>query len=137
MTNKQGLVLQASDSSPGRIHDYKYFRKTTLPKWLEKHPQITGYGDSGYEGVNKDYPKANFKVPIKRTRAKSKLSRSEKIKNTKQRRERVIVEHTFAYLKKFRILSEIFRNAKNRYSAIFKSIAFLVNLRMLERTVSI
>lgn len=134
VTNKQGLILKANDSSPGRVHDYKYFKRTALPKWLEKHPQITGYGDLGYEGVNKDYPKANFKVPIKRTRAKKELTRSEKIKNTKQRRKRVVVEHTLALLKKFRILSETYRNAKNRYSATFKSIAFLVNLRMLERT---
>lgn len=137
ITNKQGLILQANDSSPGRVHDYKYFKKTAVPKWLEKHPEITGYGDLGYEGANRDYPKASFNIPIKRTRAKSELTRSEKIKNTKQRKKRIVVEHTFANLKKFRILSEIFRNAKNCYSATFKSIAFLVNLRMLERTVSI
>lgn len=136
-TDKQGLILQASDSSPGRIHDYRYFKETILPQWLEEHPWIRAYGDSGYEGVNKDYPRAHFKVPIKRTRAKKELSRSEKITNTKQKKKRIAIEHTFAQLKKFRILSEIFRNSKNRYSATFKSVAFLVNLRMLERTASI
>ena len=91
------------------------------------------YGDSGYQGVNKDYPNANFKLPTKRTRAKKELTRSEKIMNTKQRKKRIYAEHGFAYLKKFKILSDIYRNSKEQYSAIFKSVAFLSNFRMLAR----
>lgn len=136
LTNKQGLILQASDASPGRTHDYKYFKKTKVPQWLQANPQITALGDSGYQGVNKDYPKINFIVPTRRTRAKKELCLREKIQNTKQRSKRVVIEHTFSRLKKFRILSETYRNAKERYSATFKAIAFLSNLRMLERAAS-
>jgi len=102
---------------------------------LEKNPQVAAYGDSGYQGVNKDYQKANFKIPIRCTRAKKELTRSEKIRNTKQRKKRIKVEHTFSRMKKFKILADIYRNSKNNYSAIFKSVAFVVNLRMLERSV--
>jgi hypothetical protein len=133
LTDKQGLILHTSDSSPGRIHDYKYFKKTKVPKWLKKNPNITAYGDSGYQGVNKDYPNIAFKLPVKRSRAKKELTRSEKIQNTKQRRKRAPVEHSFAHLKKYRILADIYRNSKEHYSAIFKSVAFVANLRMLER----
>ena len=133
VTDKNGLILHASDSSPGRIHDYNYFKRTELPDWLTNNSQITCYGDLGYQGVNKDYPDANFKLPYKRNRSKKELTRSEKIMNTKQRKKRITVEHTFAHLKKFRILSETYRNSKNNYSAIFKSICFVSNLRMLER----
>lgn len=133
ITDKKGLILHASDSSPGKPHDYKYFKETKIPKWLEKNQDIKAYGDSGYQGVNNDYPKANFSIPVKRTRNKKELTRSEKIFNTKHSKKRITVEHTFANLKKFRILSETYRNSKERYSEIFKSIAFLSNLRMLER----
>jgi len=133
MTNRQGLILHTSDSSPGRTHDYKYFQKTEVPKWLRKNPDITAYGDSGYQGVNKDYPNIIFKLPTKRSRAKKELSRSEKIMNTKQRKKRVPVEHSLAHLKKYKILADIYRNSKKHYSAIFKSVAFVANLRMLER----
>jgi len=133
LTDKRGLILYASNSSPGRTHDYKYFQKTAVPKWLKKNLDIVAYGDSGYQGVNKDYPDISFKLPTKRSRTKKELNRSEKIMNTKQRRKRVSVEHSFAHLKKYKILADIYRNSKEHYSAIFKSVAFVANLRMLER----
>lgn len=133
ITDTQGIFLHMSAGSPGRAHDYKYFKETRVPRWLEQNPDITAYGDSGYQGVNKDYPLASFKLPTKRTRAKKELTRSEKIMNTKQRRKRVAVEHALARLKKFRILGEIYRNAKEHYTDIFKSVAFLSNFRTLSR----
>ena len=134
ITDKQGLILHASDSSPGRVHDYKYFQETGVPEWLEQNPDITAYGDSGYQGVNKDYPDISFKIPTRRNRGKKELTRSEKIMNTKQRRKRIPIEHSLAHTKKFKILSDTYRNCKKHYSAIFKSICFVANLRMLERT---
>lgn len=133
VTDKKGLILYTSDSSPGRYHDYKYFKQTKVPKWLEENPNIRGYGDLGYQGVNKDYPKADFVIPIKRSRGKKELTRGEKIFNTKHSKKRIVIEHTFANLKKYRILAETYRNSKEHYSEVFKSIAFLSNLRMLER----
>lgn len=134
MTNSQGLVLHVSKSIPGRKHDYQHFKETPIPKWLAKHPEIKGFGDSGYQGVNKDYPQASMQIPIKRTRGKQELSRSEKIHNTKQRKKRVRVEHALSRLKKYKILADTYRNSKEQYSEIFKSIVFLANLRMLMRT---
>lgn len=133
ITNKQGLILHASDSSPGRAHDYKHFQATGVPEWLEQNSDITAYGDSGYQGVNKDYPKASFKIPVKRTKSKKEFTRSEKIMNTKQRKKRVVVEHALSRIKKYRILSDVYRNSKEQYSAIFKSVCFIANFRMLER----
>jgi len=61
VTKRRGLILHASDSSPGRKHDYKYFQETGVPEWLAENPDITAYGDSGYQGVNQDYPAISFK----------------------------------------------------------------------------
>lgn len=133
MGTKQKLVLHVADSSPGRMHDYPYFRATGVPQWLEDNPQIRARVDLGYQGANKDYPKATVVLPVKRSRAKTELTRSEKIMNTKKAKARIYMENTFANLKKFKILSDIYRNEKKRYSATFKSVCFLSNFRTLER----
>lgn len=133
ITDPKGLILQVADSSPGRIHDYKYFKETPLPLWLQNHPEITLYADRGYQGINSDYPNIKAKIPIKRTRWKTELTLREKIFNTRLSRKRIVIEHTLAQLKKFRILAEKYRNAKEQYSLIFKSVAFFSNFRMLER----
>ncbi len=89
--------------------------------------------DLGYQGANDDYPLADIVLPIKRTRAKKELTRSEKIMNTRKAKARIPVENNIANLKKFKILSNKYRNLKEHYSAIFKSVCFLSNFRTLER----
>lgn len=70
LTDRKGIIIHASDSSPGRIHDYNYFQRTTVPQWLKNNSDITVYGDLGYQGVNKDYPEISFVLPKKRNRWK-------------------------------------------------------------------
>lgn len=133
MTTKKKIILHVADSSPGRIHDYKYFKTTKLGKWLENNPQIKARMDLGYLGANKDYPRAAIILPVKRSRRKKQLTRSEKIMNTKKAKARITVENAIANLKKFRILADKYRNLKEHYSATFKSVCFLSNFRTLER----
>ena len=133
VTTRKKIILHVADSSPGRIHDYKYFKTTKVGNWLEKNPQIKAMADLGYQGANKDYPRADIVLPFKRNRWKKELTRSEKIMNTKKAKARMPVENNLANLKKFKILSDKYRNLKKHYSAIFKSVCFLSNLRTLER----
>lgn len=134
MTDRRGAILHVSHPVPGRRHDYAYFQETLVPRWLSGHPEITAYADRGYQGVNTDYPDAGMRIPIKRSRKKRALTRSEKIRNTKLTKKRIVVEHTIAHLKKFRVLADVYRNAKERYGDLFQSVAYLVNLRMAFRT---
>lgn len=133
VSTKQKIILHVADPSPGRIHDYKYFKTTGVGKWLENNPQIKARADLGYQGANKDYPEAAIILPVKRNRWKKELTRSEKIMNTKKAKARMPVENNLANLKKFKILADKYRNLKKHYSAIFKSVCFLSNLRTLER----
>lgn len=133
MGTKQKLILHVADSSPGRIHDYKYFQETGVPKWLEGNPQIKARVDLGYLGANADYPSADIILPVKRNRWRKSLTRSQKIMNTKKAKARIYLENTLANLKKFKILSDTYRNLKEHYSATFKSVCFLSNFRTLER----
>lgn len=133
MGTKQKLVLHVSNPVPGRMHDYKLFQKSGIPEWLTKHPEVTGRFDSGYQGAQKDYPKATIVLPVKRSRSKHELTRSEKIMNTKKAKQRIWVENILANLKKFKILKDIYRNGKERYGSLFKAIVFLSNFRTLAR----
>lgn len=133
MATKQKIILHVADSSPGRVHDYKYFQKTGVPEWLEQHPEIKARVDLGYLGAADDYPEADMVLPAKRNRWHKTLTRSQKIMNTKKAKARIPVENNLANLKKFKILSETFRNLKEHYSATFKSVCFLSNFRTLER----
>lgn len=127
MTDKKGLILYASDSSPGRIHDLKHYRATAMPKWLNQNPDIKAYADKGYVGETR------LITPNKRTRWSPCLARSEKIRNTKLAKKRIAIEHAIAGVKKYNILASVYRNNRENYSAIFKSIVFLANARMLAR----
>jgi hypothetical protein len=101
--NRQGFILYTSRASPGRIHDYKLFKESSLPKILPQGAKL--YLDSGYQGIQKDFPYLDSIIPFKRTKNHQKLTRSEKIRNTKQRKIRVKVEHSLSHLKKFNVLS--------------------------------
>jgi len=130
-TNKQGFILCTSRASPGRKHDYKLFKESSLPDIIPKGTKL--YLDSGYQGVQKDYPDLDTVIPYKRTRNHRNLTRSEKIQNTKQRRIRVKVEHAISRLKKFKVLADIYRHSLQNYDLTFAFVVSIVNFRMLQR----
>lgn len=129
--NKHGFIVHLSRASPGRQHDYKIFKLSALPKIIPKNSRL--YGDSGYQGIQKDFPELHSVIPFKRTKNHQKLTRSEKIQNTKQRVIRVKVEHTLSRLKKYRVLAEVYRHSLQNYGQTFRFIANIVNFRMLQR----
>src|SRR3989338_65836 len=130
-TAKQGFILHPSRASPGRQHDYKVFKASILPQIIPKGSRL--YGDSGYQGIQKDFPELHSVIPFKRTRSHKKLTRSEQIQNTKQRKIRIRVEHAFSRLKKYRVLSETYRHSLQNYDTTFRFVANIVNFRMLQR----
>lgn len=129
VVNKKGKIVNVSRTYPARIHDKTVILKE---KTINKIPfNIKIFLDKGYVGVNKVYPHSKINIPIKANRWKRKLSRSEKIKNTKQAKKRVIVEHIIASLKKYQILSQVYRSNDNDYNIHFRNIASLYNFRLV------
>lgn len=130
-TNKKGLIVNIGKSNPGRQHDYKLFKASNLPKLIPKNSRL--YLDSGYQGVQKDFPDLLTAIPHKQTMNGLALTRSQKIQNKKQRKIRVTIEHTLSQLKKFQILHQIYRNPLQNYELTFGFVANIVNFRMLCR----
>ena len=112
--NQNGLIVHKTAHVRGSTHDYVLYKHS--------HPDLPDNVrlglDLGYKGIETDYPKLNCALPIKRKnpgRGKRgmkgpELSPEQKAFNKDLSKERVVVEHTFSRLKKFRIWADEFRN---------------------------
>lgn len=121
--NKKGLILHKTKHRKGKQHDYDIFKKTGPPPIP---PKVEIGVDLGYFGIKKDYPELNVNIPVKKPKGKE-LTRQERRCNKKQRKARVIVEHTISWMKKYRIMAEEFRNRLTRYDRMTSIVCGLVN----------
>jgi len=88
---------------------------------------ICGVVDSGYMGIKKMQP--NSQVPKKRSR-KRPLSRDDKRMNRNIASERALNENVIGGLKRFKILSDRYRNRRKRFGLRFNLIAGIYNLEI-------
>ena len=118
---KEGKILCVSKAYPGRIHDFK------IRKLSDKISRdVIILADSGYQGLQKIHPKTI--LPHKRRR-KCPLMPEQKAHNRALASKRVLIEHVFAQLKKFKILSSTYRNFQKKLHMRFNIIAGIYNLR--------
>lgn len=136
--NKDGLIVHKTRHARGRTYDYALF------KHRRPHlPDVVSLGvDLGYVGIKTDYPELGCEVPFKRRSpgrgkrgVKAKvLAPDQKSFNKRLSKERVIVEHTFSRVKKFRIWAEEFRNRLKHYDVMTDIVCGLVNFRIAGTT---
>ena len=87
---------------PGKEHDFHLFKRT-----FEGSPDnITYTADLGYIGINKI---TNGNTPYKKSK-KHPLTEKEEEYNKELAKERIYIEHTNSWIKRFKILSTKFRN---------------------------
>ena len=120
VTDSKGRILRVSKPYEGRIHDFE-IRKTEGPL-----PAVPILADSGYQGLQNEHS-AGVILPKKKPKNGS-LSASEQVRNNKLARCRIVVEHTFAHLKKWHILAACYRGPLDNYTQIFQTIAGIYNL---------
>ncbi len=113
------------DISNGSQHDIKLARKT-VKKFKHCEYVMT---DLGYYGLEQD----GFKLlmPIKKKK-NLPLFDAEKNYNKMIGKIRVVIEHINSQLKRFRILSERYRNRRKRFGLRINLIAALVNRMNLQ-----
>ncbi len=85
-------------------------------------------------GVEKDFPQqisSHTSHPCKKERNLD-LSQEEKEYNKFHAKKRIVIEHTIiCRLKKYRILSDVFRNKLRKYNKVSDIVAGLINYRIL------
>lgn len=83
--------------------------------------------DAGYQGIDKIH--ANVLIPKKKTK-KNPLTKEQKQNNRSISKKRIIIENVFAILKRFKILTEKYRNRRKRFGLRFNLIASIYNLSL-------
>jgi len=128
MVNSQGLIIHKTKHRKGRRHDYHIYKKNrpVTPN------QVVNVFDLGYLGVERDFPDIKSSMPNRKKR-KQDLSQDEKGCNQNHSRKRIVIEHTICRMKKYRIMSDIFRNRLRKYNGISDIVSGLVNYRIMNR----
>jgi hypothetical protein len=124
--NQNGAVIHKTKHARGRRHDYDIFkdRHPTLPNGVR--PET----DLGYYGIQNDFPELNPMIPLKKGKEQD-LTEEQRLFNKALSKERVVVEHTIALLKKFKIMGQEFRNRLRHYDIMTDIVSGLINLRIM------
>ncbi|UZQ30062.1 MAG: IS5 family transposase [Spiroplasma phoeniceum] len=113
----------ATSFSLGKKHDCALFKESKIS--ILKNTKLIV--DSGYQGIQKIHN--NILIPTKKTK-KNPLNKVQKQLNRIVSKMRIIIENIFAILKKFKIITEKYRNRRKRFSLRFNLIASIYNLQL-------
>ena len=93
--------------------------------------KVVNVFDLGYLGVETDFLEQLSSIPNRKKR-NQELSQEEKEYNINHSKKRIVIEHTICRLKKYRIMSDVFRNKLRKYNRISDIVAGLVNHRIID-----
>jgi hypothetical protein len=127
MVNNHGIIIHKTDHKKGRRHDYDIYKKNhpLIPK------QVVSVFDLGYLGVEKDFPQQLSTLPYRKKRNLDLSEEEKEYNKNHSNKKRIVIEHTICRLKKYRILSDIFRNNLRKYDRISDIVSGLVNYRIM------
>ena len=122
VTDLSGKIVKISNLYSGRNHDFKIrMNEFKIP------PHITLIGDLGYFGYEKIHKKTI--TPAKR-KNNQKLSKEEKERKRKISKQRIVIEHVFASMKRFKIIGSLYRDNLKKLHKIINIIAGIHNLNI-------
>ncbi|MFD0404092.1 transposase family protein [Kitasatospora sp. NPDC127116] len=127
LTDEKGKLIWISAARPGRTHDATAARRDKIVEHL-KAAGLGALADLGFVGVDKpENPDDQVIVTgYKATRAR-KLTTGQKQANRILAAARAPVEHGFAHLKNWRILTKL-RTDPDRATALLRALLVLTNL---------
>jgi len=127
LTTKK-LILHISGNVPGSVSDSTVLAGSGIMHSIPADVQVNL--DRGYEGAEARYP--NNKIyKAKRAQRNHPLTLFEKLYNHVINKTRILVEHVIGYLKKYRIVSDLYRNRRSTHGDLVLAVAGLINFRAL------
>lgn len=96
------------------------FKESRIPL----NPKLLLITDTGYQGIKKIH--ANSEHPKKKSK-NNPLTKEDKKQNKKISSERVLNEHVIGKIKRFKIVSDRYRNRRKRFALRFNLIAGIYN----------
>jgi len=127
LTTKR-LILHVSGNLPGSVSDSTVLAGSGIMHSIPEDVQVNL--DRGYEGAEERYPNNKVYKP-KRAQRNHPLTLFEKLYNHLINKTRILVEHVIGRLKKFRILSDLYRNRRSAHADYLVAVAGLINFRTL------
>ena len=106
--------------SNGKCHDFRLFKESGV-RFAKGTKAMT---DTGYIGLQKIH--SNTHMPKKKSK-KHPLSLEDKKQNHNLSSQRVLNEHVIGKIKRFKILSDKYRNRRKRFGLRFNLIAGIYN----------
>ena len=107
----------------GKKHDFRLFKESKT----RILPGIKVLADTGYQGIHKIHK--NSILPKKRKR-NTKLTKEEKVRNQEIASERVANKNVIGLLKRFKIISDRYRNRRKRFGLRFNLISGICNMEI-------
>jgi len=123
VVDKKSKQVICTSFSNGKKHDFRLFKESNV-RWTRERSGIT---DSGYTGIKK--LQSNTKLP-KKSSKKKPLTAAEKKENREISSERAVNENVIGSLKRFKIISDRYRNRRKRFGLRFNLIAGIHNLEL-------
>ena len=120
VTDEQAHILWLTQTKPGARQDYHRFKQAQIGNRLP-----TGVGvwvDLGFLGIEKDYPHLDVAIPAKSSK-NHPLTLAQKADNRVISTIRILVEHAIAGVKRFRCLTDTYRNRGQALADQFMLIA--------------
>jgi hypothetical protein len=108
----------------GKRHDFRLFKESKT----KINPDIKVITDTGYQGIQKLHSKSE--LPKKKTK-KNPLRKEDKQKNQKLASERVVNENVIGMIKRFKIISDKYRNRRKRFGLRFNLISAICNIELV------
>ncbi len=121
--DKKSKKVICTSFSNRKKHDFRLFKESKV-SWTKERCRIT---DSEYTGIKE--LQSNTKLP-KKSSKKKPLTAEEKEQNRKICSERVVNENVIGSLKRFKIISDRYRNRRKRFGLRFNLIAGIHNLEL-------
>ena len=107
VSNRKKRIGIVTKTVEGKEHDFSILKTTRLPDHIPKDIRIRV--DNGFQGIEKEFPGHRVSMQTKKPKGRE-LSKTVKERNKAKSRVRVLVEHAIGGMKRFRIVSDVFRN---------------------------
>ena len=123
VVDKKGRKIICTHFSNGKRHDFRLFKESGV----HIHPSIKSLTDTGYQGIQKIHKKAE--LPKKKSK-KEPLTQEDKRNNRASSSERVLNENVIGMVKRFKIISDRYRNRRKRFGLRFNLITGIYNFEI-------
>lgn len=113
VSDKKKRILALTKTTAGKQHDYREFKDKGMAHGLPA--TVRTWVDTGFQGIRKDFPELTVRMPWRASRGHP-LTAVQKIKNRQMSRKRILVEHAIGGMKRFRSVTDVFRNHADAFA---------------------